>query len=141
MLSRVLWQRITHSSTGSTKLSDALEDDSVDAVIIASTTHAHYEVSITQLSWRSLPRPTPLRVQYPRPRESLMVASQPHFKIDLHVQFPCCRRMEASAFVRFRWLGPFGWAVGRQQVVACFEAGKAVLCEKPISHDPERLGR
>jgi hypothetical protein len=34
-----------------------------------------------------------------------------------------------------------GGAVVRQQVVACFEAGKAVLCEKPISHDPERLGR
>jgi hypothetical protein len=53
---RVLWQRITHMSTGSTNLSDALEDDSVDAVIIASTTHAHYEVGITQLSWRSWPR-------------------------------------------------------------------------------------
>jgi hypothetical protein len=47
--------------------------------------------------------------------------------------------------IRFRALSMvgtvLGGAVGRQQVVACFEAGKAVLCEKPISHDPERLGR
>jgi len=69
-LQKTLQPLLANGVKGSTKLSDALEDDSVDAVIIASTTHAHYE-----------------------------------------------------------------------QVVACFEAGKAVLCEKPISHDPERLGR